>query len=82
MSLIKIERFFTEKEALKIYNVASFYTPIEVAKGTGLNYVNTVRELKVMCEKGILVRHSFKAAYRINKEYYQKNCLIDSGAHA
>ena len=70
MGIIKIERFFVNQYISSGF--FSFYTPMEISKELILDVNNIRKQLQEMSSNGILIKHPFKVAYNLSKEYYNK----------
>lgn len=74
MGVLEIENYLVQQVLLN--SVLLFFTPLEIAKHTNQHHINVRKFLKQMEEQRVIVRHKFKCAYRLDRDYYNNNYIV------
>jgi len=74
MGTLEIERCFVEEVLLN--TVLIFLTPKEIAKKTNQKESKVRTYLNRLEVQKIVIRHKFKCAYRLDRDYYLNNYIV------
>ena len=74
MTALDIERYLVKEVLLD--TVLCFFTPNEIAKATKQHHITIRKYLKQMESEKIVIRHKYRCAYRLHRDYYNSNYIV------
>jgi len=74
MTALDIEKYLVKEVLLN--TVLCFFTPLEIARSIKQHHITIRKYLNQMEQQKIVVRHKYRCAYRLDRDYYNSNYIV------